>query len=89
MREFIKSDFYGFTMLYMWCCMDHLAIWVYHSHGSPVLRPFSGNFLKMRLGHTTSEARHLVFGRYIVNERRDIIRDATVPHVHQSHDLLL
>ena len=54
-----------------------------------VLQPFSGNFMITRFRHAASEARHLIFGRYIIDECRDIICDVTAPHVHWSHDLLL
>ena len=48
-----------------------------------------GNFLWARLGHAASEAHHLIFGCYIINGCCDFICDVTVPHMHQSRDLLL
>ena len=54
-----------------------------------VLQLFSGNFMITRFRRTTSEVCHLVFGRYVIDEHRDIICDVTALHVHQSHDLLL
>ena len=54
-----------------------------------VLRPFSGNFPIMHLGCAASEARHLIFRRYIISECHDVISDIMVMHVHLSRDLLL
>ena len=54
-----------------------------------VPRPFSGNFLKMRLRRATSEACHLVFGCYVINECHDVTCDVIVLHVYRSCDLLL
>ena len=64
-------------------------LWVYCGHGSPILWPFLGNFLWAHLGCAVSEARHLIFGHYIIKECCDIICDVTAPHVHRSCDLLL
>ena len=54
-----------------------------------VLQPFSGNFQITHPRCAMSEVFLLVFGCYIVNECRDVTYDITMPHVHQSHDLLL
>ena len=54
-----------------------------------VLRPFSGNFQIMCLRCTASKAHHLVFGCYIINERRDVICEVTVLDMHRSCDLLV
>ena len=70
----------------MWRHANHPATRVDHPE---VLRLFSGNFLIMRFRRATSKVRHLTFGRYIVNECRDIICDVTALHVHWSRDLLL
>ena len=57
-----------------------MAAVLFYSH-------FFGNFLWVHLGHTASEAHHLIFGPYVINECCDIICDITALHVHQSHDL--
>ena len=54
-----------------------------------VLQPFSGNFQIMHLGCTMSKACLLVFRYYIINECCDVTYDVMLPHLHQSHDLLL
>ena len=44
----------------VWCCVEHLALWVYHGHSSLVLWSFLGNFQWVHFGHTASKACHLL-----------------------------
>ena len=61
----------------VWHHVDHPAIRVVPAQGS---QPFSGNFMITRFRCAVSEAHHLVYGCYIVDEHRDVICDITAPH---------
>ena len=75
--------------IYVWRCMEHLALWVYRGHSSLVLWPFLGNLWWVCFGCGASEAHHLIFECYAINGHCDIICDVTVLYMHWSHDLLL
>ena len=53
----------------VWHHTDHPVTRVDHPQVSQL---FAGNFLITHFGHAASEACHLTFGCYIVNECRDI-----------------
>ena len=67
-----------YNAIYMWCHADHPAIQVVPAQG---LQPFLGNFMLMHFRCTTSEARHLIFGCYVVDECRDVMCDTCTGHV--------
>ena len=88
MHEFIKSDFCtGCKMLtvvqcylYMWHCMEHPALWVYHCHITLVvfLRPFWA----ILGGHTldTVHPKHIILFANVTS-----LNDAEMSYVMSQH----